>query len=65
VKAGDDKQSLYALMAILEDDSSSIDVDSIITNKNITDPKTIELLINIAIAKKKVEKEGAISSSLK
>jgi hypothetical protein len=58
-------------MALLEDDSGPVDIDTIIINKNITDPKTIELLRNIALAKKKkvknekkkVKNEGASSST--
>jgi hypothetical protein len=51
-------------MALLEDDSGPVDIDTIIINKNITDPKTIELLRNIALTKKKkVENEGASSST--
>jgi hypothetical protein len=53
-------------MASLEDYSGPVDVDSIITNRNITDPKIIELLRNIALQRgkkeettNKVENKGA------
>jgi hypothetical protein len=42
----------FALMSMLEDISSGMDVETIITSKNITDPITIELLCKIAESKK-------------
>jgi hypothetical protein len=49
----DEKELNLALIARVEEGPSTIDIDGIITSKNISDSKTIELLRNIAMFKNK------------
>jgi hypothetical protein len=51
-KASHSQEANFALMAMVEDISSGMDVETIIISKNITDPITIELLRKIAESKK-------------
>jgi hypothetical protein len=46
------QEASFALMTMVEDISSGMDVETIIISKNITDPITIELLRKIAETKK-------------
>ena len=47
----DQEKSNLALMAFVEEEENSVDIDSIIASKNITDPSTLEILESIAISK--------------
>jgi hypothetical protein len=53
IKPGDEKELNLALIARVKRRSLQIDVDEIISSKNISDDKTIELLRNIAMSKNK------------
>ena len=65
----DQEKSNLALMAFVEVEENSVDIDSIIASKNITDPTTLEILESIAISKglkrgiKKVEEKIKVEAS--
>jgi ribosomal protein L7Ae-like RNA K-turn-binding protein len=50
----------FGLMAMVEDISSGMNVETIIISKNITDPITIELLHKIAESKKPKTQQSTI-----
>jgi hypothetical protein len=51
-EASHSQEAIFALMVMMEDISSGMDVETIIISKNITDPITIELLRKIAESNK-------------
>jgi hypothetical protein len=51
--SGEDQEVYLTLMAQVEDKLSPIDIDEIITSKNISDESTIQLLRIITISKNK------------
>jgi alkyl hydroperoxide reductase subunit AhpC len=51
--SGEDQEVNLALMTYVEDELSPINIDEIITSKNISDESTIQLLRNIVISKNK------------
>jgi hypothetical protein len=63
-ESGEDQELNLALMAQIEDELSPIDIDEIITSKNISDESTIQLLWNITISKnKELESKQQASTS--
>jgi hypothetical protein len=51
--SGEDQEDILALMEKVEDELYPINIDEIITSKNISDESTIQLLWNITISKNK------------
>jgi hypothetical protein len=64
IESGDEKKLNVTLMARVDDDPSPIDIDGIITSKNISSNKTIELFRNIALSKNKELKSQQQASTL-
>jgi hypothetical protein len=59
------KKQILHFMAMVEDISSGMDVETIIIFKNITDPIIIELLRKITESKKPKTQQSTVQASLK